>query len=658
MYTVRLINMPFADVQLPSLGLMQLKARLAHAFDRRVSCNVLYLNNDFAQYLGLDVYTHIVASTALQVAGLGDWYFRQVAFPREHDNDREYFRRYCNGKDEKTVHLRERLRATRPGLEAFLESLIDKYELRDVDLVGLTSMFSQNVACFALARLLKRGSRPPHIVMGGANCEAPMGKVIAENVESIDAVFSGPALKSFISYVGARLDGEAPDVGAIGGIFTRTPPPLQCGRGLLTVIQPPRPTFGEELDINTVIEPDYDEFLDQFSISFPGGPLKPYLTFETSRGCWWGAKAHCTFCGLNGSAMTYRALDSDKAIAQFQRLFKYANRCAFLESVDNIMPTNYPTEVLPFLDTPPQVKIFYEVKADLSDETIATLARAGVRVVQPGIESIATSTLKLMRKGTNAFGNLSFLKSCLRHRVSPIWNLLIGFPGEEPAVYEKYLKDIPLLVHLPPPTGVFPIRFDRYSPYFTKAHEYGLALKPMEFYGLVYPFKPEALADLAYYFIDTEPDAAYLFNMAEWHGVLDEAVSRWKRLWANADASTRPVLRVTDCDGVMVVHDSRSEAATTYALTAEQWACLMHLNRPTRTSDLREVTKRVPTIVPEREVDFLRARGLVFQEGDRIVNLLCDGVEVSALAARERLDSQTVAVAACDAHEPAASCCR
>ena len=30
--------------------------------------------------------------------------------------------------------------------------------------------------------------------------------------------------------------------------------------------------------------------------------VAPTLLFETSRGCWWGAKSHCTFCGLNGGS--------------------------------------------------------------------------------------------------------------------------------------------------------------------------------------------------------------------------------------------------------------------------------------------------------------------------------------------------------------------
>lgn len=659
-FRVTLINMPFGDLQMPSLGLMQLKARLESVFKDRVSCRILYLSNDYARYLGLDVYTRIVASTELQVTGLGDWFFRQLAFPEEPDNERGYFRRYFNAKDDATVRLRERLRDRRPGLEAFTERLIDACDLRSADLVGLTSMFSQNVACLAMARLLKRSQPAPLVVMGGANCEAPMGKVIADHVEWLDAVFSGPALHSFPEYVEACMDGRPERIQSIEGVFTRQGRQLLARNGLLTMAQPAVPPFGKELDINTTIEPDYDEFLDQFSTHFRGEAMKPTLTFETSRGCWWGAKAHCTFCGLNGSNMTYRALDSRKAVEQFQRLFTYADRSSFFFSVDNILPTNYPTEVLPLLDAPPNVKIFYEVKADLSDKTLASLARAGVRIVQPGIEALSTSTLKLMRKGTSAFSNIAFLKGCLQHDIKPLWNLLIGFPGEQAAVYEKYQRDIPLLAHLPPPSGVFPIRFDRYSPYFTKAAEYELSLEPMEFYRLVYPFPQAAIADLAYYFVDVNPNASYMLNMAEWHGPLNHAVDRWKRRWLDGDCgAVRPVLHVTNGSEGVVVHDSRFDREAAYRLTTEQARCLHRLALPARSADLAQLSREIPTIVVERELAFLRDRRLVFEEGDRLVGLVSNA-ELAAPALQDLVsrapEPLEVAAAEADVHIASFAC--
>jgi magnesium-protoporphyrin IX monomethyl ester (oxidative) cyclase len=120
--------------------------------------------------------------------------------------------------------------------------------------------------------------------------------------------------------------------------------------------------------------------------------------------------------------------------------------------------------------------IFYEVKADLSESDLAVLADSGVKFVQPGIESLATSTLKLMKKGTTAFQNLRLLKLCSTYGIHPLWNLLVGFPGEGEDVYRRYVDLLPLIVHLQPPTGVYPVRFDRFSPYYNQRQSYGLDL--------------------------------------------------------------------------------------------------------------------------------------------------------------------------------------
>jgi hypothetical protein len=53
------------------------------------------------------------------------------------------------------------------------------------------------------------------------------------------------------------------------------------------------------------------------------------------------------------------------------------------------------------------------------------LADAGITKIQPGIESMSSSTLSLMKKGTSVFHNLNFLKGCVIYFITPVWNLLI-----------------------------------------------------------------------------------------------------------------------------------------------------------------------------------------------------------------------------------------
>lgn len=82
-----------------------------------------------------------------------------------------------------------------------------------------------------------------------------------------------------------------------------------------------------------------------------------------------------------------------------------------------------------------------------------------------------------MKKGTTVFQNLNLLRWCFTYEISPIWNLLVGFPGEGEEIYRRYLEILPLLFHLPPPSGVYPVRFDRFSPYHNHPEAYARSLQ-------------------------------------------------------------------------------------------------------------------------------------------------------------------------------------
>ncbi|MEH1017335.1 radical SAM protein [Micromonospora sp. CPCC 206060] len=200
---------------------------------------------------------------------------------------------------------------------------------------------------------------------------------------------------------------------------------------------------GRERDINDVIEPNYADFVSslrgnrKLSDAVAAGTA-PVLYFETSRGCWWGQRSHCTFCGLNGLTMNYRTMDPALARKQLETLFSYAPWCTTYACTDNIMPRTCRSEVLAHLQPPANSSIFFEVKVPVSERDLKIMARSAVNRGQPGIESLATDTLTLMGEGTTSFQNIQFLKSCIRHDIEPVWNLLIGFRGEQEAVYRKY----------------------------------------------------------------------------------------------------------------------------------------------------------------------------------------------------------------------------
>lgn len=604
MLRIALINVPFADWHRPSFALSQLAALTRREFGDQVQPEVIYVNQDFVNYFGVVDYTALAGNLEHLTTGIGDWLFRPVAFPHAPDNSAEYFRRYYQGAE--WMEFKDRMTDRRSGIAEMCENLIEKYDLGSADIVGFTSMFAQNVAAFALARLIKERNPSTVTVIGGANCEPPMGVQISRQVPTLDFVFAGPALHTFVDLVGSLLAGRPEDAHAIPGVLSRrnnTDPRYTSA-------------IGRERDIDDFFPPDYTDFIaaldrsTELSAAIEAG-TKPILFFETSRGCWWGERSHCTFCGLNGLTLKYRAMHPTNARRQLEWLFGHAPWCTTYACTDNIMPKNYPREVFAQLEPPLGATLFYEVKLPVSEKDLRLMARAGVNRVQPGIESLSTETLSLMGKGTSSFQNIQFLKSCARFGIEPVWNLLVGFPGEVQSVYEKYQEDLPLLAHLPPPSGAYLVRFDRFSPYFTRADEYGLNLRPMDHYELVYPFPAESLANLAYFFTD-DTIAPYALSAGEWLAPLNELIGEWSERWPQ-----RPTLALEG----NLVRDSRFGRERTLELDETSVAILRRLASPVTPARLASDLGLDPddTLI---SLGMLREHALLFEENDRALSLV------------------------------------
>src|SRR5262249_3429472 len=140
---------------------------------------------------------------------------------------------------------------------------------------------------------------------------------------------------------------------------------------------------------------------------------------------------------------------------------RYGVHTRKLSAADNIIPVEYFKSFLPELEgLHLDIDLFYETKANLSEAQVAQYKRAGLNQIQPGIESMNSSVLKLMRKGVTALQNIQLLKWCAQYGISAYWNYLFGFPGE---IQESYIGQAELLcriMHLAPPVGCGPVRFD------------------------------------------------------------------------------------------------------------------------------------------------------------------------------------------------------
>ena len=639
MCKVSLLNLPFADVAVPSLALMQLRAATEEFCGREARVRVLDLNMDFAKDMGVELYKVISGALDANMYGLGEWFFRPCAFPDLPDNEQQYFNRCFRSPTSLVMQCRQLICDKRRAAGRMLSDLVDRYALDEEDVVGFTSMFCQSLATFGMARELKRRNSRVVTVMGGANCESPMGQAIVANIPVIDFVFSGPALSTFPRFVKCISSGDEAGCHAIDGVFS----PRNVGgrsRNLLMNAAPSVGLAGPDVPIDHDLPIDYTQFLDALDRQFGRGVVKPRLLFETSRGCWWGERAHCTFCGLNKQTMGYRAMSPDRAIRLFEQLFTYADRCSQFDCVDNIMPKEYVHGVLANLRPPENVVLFYEVKADLARDDLEVLARAHVRHIQPGIEALSTSTLKLMKKGTSAFSNLVFLKNCRDVGILPAWNLLVGFPGETEPVFQKYVDDIPLLVHLQPPSGAYPVRFDRYSPYFDKAAEFGLDLHANDWYGYVYPFDQKVLDQLAYYFMNHDYEAPYLRALVKHMNTLQKRIDAWRALWHPSNAR-QPELTLQREGGAVVLTDTRFPAPRRCTVTDERVSCLQYLAAPRQRRDIEQkFSGRAAELLA-----WCAERQLLFEEDGRLLSLVIDLVAADHTADPPRTTPAVVTLA-------------
>jgi ribosomal peptide maturation radical SAM protein 1 len=540
---VMLLSMPWHALERPSLGLSLLRAALERDGH---DCEVRYLGFDFADSIGIDDYLWVHGALPY-TAFAGDFVFTEALYGERPGADDAYLADVWLGEWQRTMAEWDRLRRIRSRVQPFLEHC-DRLPWGDYDLVGFTSTFEQNVASLALAKRVAEAHPEVLIAFGGANWEGEMGEALHRRFDFVDVAASGEADLSFPALVSALSDGG--DASTVPGLVVR------AADGSSVVTGPGSPVT--ELDGLPV--PTYDDFQTQLANSPAAAQVPPTLLLETSRGCWWGAKHHCTFCGLNGGSIAFRSKSADRVLDEIEGL--RASGAISVAVVDNILDMHFFSTVLPELARRgAPVGLFYEVKANLTRQQVQLLARSGVQHVQPGVESLSDDVLKLMRKGTTALQNIQLLKWCAEYGVVPEWNFLYGFPREDPEEYLRMADLMESLVHLPPPTGHGPLRLDRFSPYHEAPEGFGMtAVRPLGPYRHLYDVEPAELMKIAYYFEFAYADGRDLGYVAP---ALDR-VNAW------VEAGRRGVLAVQPHpDGSAVVMDTRSGSPRGHSL--EPW---------------------------------------------------------------------------------------
>lgn len=531
--------MPFADAGRPAMGVSLLKAEAREA---GFTATIEYFNLALAEIIGHEIYQQI-SNTLPPELLVGEWFFADdvfgAAIPDEYEYVQKVLLEVLGPKNEIVEGVIE---ARKKGRDKYLDECVSKIVEKSPRIVGFTTTFHQTCACLAVARRLKDLPHPPVIVFGGGNCEGEMGHQMIQSFPWIDYVCCGEADISFIKLLEQLLK-EAPPA-PIPGVLKRGESDVEAKSEAIQ-------------DLDALPMPDFDEYYERLRSSPLAGKVDAFLILETSRGCWWGAKHHCTFCGLNGDTMAFRSKSPERAFLEMEYLSSRYNTQR-LGCVDNILDMRYVDTLFPKLaESGLELQLFYELKANLRYDQLVKLRRGGLQQIQPGIESFSDQVLSLMDKGCTAFQNIQLLRWCEELGINAAWNLLAGFPGESPSEYDKMAELIPLLTHLNPPCSSSRIRLDRFSPFHARSEQYGFhRMRPSRAYFFVFPLGRRELSRLAYFFDFDYEDGRH-------PEVYLEPVQREIRRWWEArgtDEDKRPKLDARFDGDTVVVTDTRPAA--------------------------------------------------------------------------------------------------
>ena len=626
MSDIVLVTMPWDVLESPSLALGTLQSILRNeGFEVETKSLKLRWMDYLLQHqrlrrnpISLVDYEKI----ACQGSGVGDWVFAER--PMASSRGIVRYGALLRGKCDRT--FRSHLREMRRLAPTFLEECTAEVLACRPRVVGFTTTFCQNMASLALARRLKRDDPSLRIVFGGGNCEGPMGAALQRCFPWIDAVVRGEGETIVPDLFRSLLDRTTP-----------RPAPGLCyfvdGR---QVVVPNLRSSAVAMD--AVPMPDYDDyFADLSRCSFGDTVLAAaFLSFESARGCWWGEVAHCTFCGLNGENMAFRSKSPKRVVDDILQLAR-RYRVLDLHAVDNILDHSYLRDVLPEVArSGVDLRLFYEVKSNLRKAQLQILHRAGVRRIQPGIESLSTPILKLMKKGVTAWQNLRLLKWCAELGIEPEWNLLYGFPGEPEEEYRALTELLPSLSHLRPPE-TSAVAVHRFSPYHQRPDEHNIVITgPAWHYPFLYDVDQSSLAEIAYEF-EFEPRGGP--RPLTYATECVAAVHRWRELH-NDGAS----LVYRRGPGFILIRDGRNGSSAQhvvdFVLEGPEGDVYLACDDGARFRAICERTDLEPALV-QRVLDELLAERLIYREDDHYLGL--------ALPTRPLLVEATIAI---DQREP------
>ena len=527
-----LISMPFALPHTPSIQLGTLSAYLKN---KGIAVDAYH-----AYLTCADILSHELAYI-LSYLPTEEFFYTSFLFP---DN----FKKHRNKIEKKYNKAIQNLTCEQPlsfqtvldKIDSFNQELLTTIDFSSYSLIGFSITFDQLRPSIYLAREIKR--RHPHIpiVFGGVRCADDLGVSLLKTFPEIDFVVSGEGeetLRSlFLNLQNKKFD-------QIKGLVWRD-------NTSVTFNGPP-----EKLPADGFAIPDYGDYFAKLEMCSPEfkNLVKGYLAIpiEGSRGCWWNK---CTFCNLNMQFSGYREKPIERILHEVSsQVEKY--QCHSIKFVDNIQSTkDFDAFMTGLIDLNKDLNIFLEIRACLSKEDYRLMQRAGVKVVQIGIEAFGNGMLEKMNKGVTTIENVAALKYCQEFGIIPIYNVIGNYPNETEDDLKETAENVKFLTNFHPPVNISNMLLGHKSRVYCNAHDFNI--------------KEMSVPKNALLFYPKEVCQTLLPNVYDYTRIEDaendpsawqEIFREWKQVWDESKA--KPLLYFQDATDFLTITDTLSKSS-------------------------------------------------------------------------------------------------
>jgi ribosomal peptide maturation radical SAM protein 1 len=599
---IALLSTPWPLFNRPSIQLGTLKAYLQRELpELEVDAQHVYLR--VAEAIGYDLYKSISEKSWLSEAC-----FAALLYPEREEIIERFWR-----DQTRDPGLKARFQELVRSLNKVSERILGTVPWTRYTLIGLSICYGQLTSSLYFIRQIKKAVPDARIVVGGSSCAGRMGESLLTAFPEIDFVVSG--------------EGELPLLHLVKGLSAgRGNPKGPPVSGLLTRRSKSRQGFSQVARLDDLPIPDYTDYFEHLKTFSEAKRFLPRLPMEMSRGCWWSkatlprrAKG-CAFCNLNIQWQGYRAKSNRRII---QELASLIDRYELLSVsfADNLLPPrNLKSLFEAVAGLGKGFRFFAEIRATTSLDELLAMGKAGVAVVQVGIEALSTRLLKKLNKGTRVIQNLEIMKNCEARNVPDLTsNLMIHFPGSDEMDVEETLRALQFAAPLRPLRAT-PFWLGYGSPVWHQPQAFGIRkVRNHPFYNHLFP--RETLSQLRLIL------QGYLGGVKEqqrlW-GKVTKALKSWRTAYddLHSGSNTDPILSYQDGGSFLIIRERRPAGDDrTHRLRSSSRRMYLFCEE---NRSLFEIVERFPGFGQEKILLFLNMmvdKRLMFREGDRFLSL-------------------------------------